>query len=360
MELIWYIQSPYECEAVTVLIGRSKKRYTVPVNIIKRAPSLQWHQDCFGSREVSLPEVDEDVGHTVIHYLYTGNYQTLKSSPTCDMPRRAIEYSRSVLAYHAALSCGLDGLADYAREYIQIFDKDIRIFDIIALGRKNFPMITEDAWFSEYLTAKIMEGFEADEQTFQQEEFLEGFGKALDFDRFLVKVMAKAYTHKMSTIRDEAGLKSMSDRSTPPMMDYGEDIASKKCDGVSTVQATYEEQCSHSESQAKFSQEHSPNVVLSDGDDAWFKCEEDEYNEVGSSPISLLTPCSSPDENSADKYAEETSSQELHYLSDAELGSGVCPHWQRHSTHENLYKNCPSCKSYVLNMFVNLLLYGAW
>ena len=103
----------------------------MPVNIIKRAPSLQWHQDCFGSREVSLPEVDEDVGHTFIHYLYTGNYQTLKSSPTCDMPRRAIEYNRSVLAYHAALSCGLDGLADYAREYIQIFDKDTNIFDII-------------------------------------------------------------------------------------------------------------------------------------------------------------------------------------------------------------------------------------
>lgn len=98
----------------------------------------------------------------------------------------------------------------------------------------------------------------------------------------------------------------MSDRLTLPMMDYGEDIMNIKCGGVSTVQATYKEQCSYSESQPKFSQEHSPNVVLSDSDDAWLKCEEDEYNEVGSSPISLLTPYSSPDENSADKYAGET------------------------------------------------------
>lgn len=102
-----------------------------------------------------------------------------------------------------------------------------------------------------------MAGFEADEQIFQREEFLEGFGKALDFDKFPVKVMAKAYTHKMSTIRDEAGLKSMSDRSTPPLMDDGENIASNKCDGASTVQATYREQCLHSESQPKFSQENS-------------------------------------------------------------------------------------------------------
>lgn len=169
-----------------------------------------------------LPKVDEDVGHTFIHYLYTGDYQTLKPSPTCDMPRGTIEYSRSILAYHAALSCGLDGLADHARKYIQTFDKDIHIFDIIALGRKNFPRITEDVWFSEHLSAKIIAGFEADEQIFQREEFLEGFGKALDFDKFLVKVMAKAYTHKMSTIRDEAGLKSMGDRLTPPMEELPE------------------------------------------------------------------------------------------------------------------------------------------
>ena len=180
------------------MIGRSMKRYTVPMNIVNRAPSLQWHQNGLGSRVVRLPEINEDVGHTFIHYLYTGDYQTLKSSTTCDMPRRAIEYSRSVLAYHAALSCGLDRLADYSREYIQTFDKDICIFVIIALGQKDFPRITEDAWFSEYLTAKTMAGFEADKQMFQREEFLEGFGKAPDFGKFLVKVMAKAYTHKMS------------------------------------------------------------------------------------------------------------------------------------------------------------------
>lgn len=335
------------------------KRYTLPINIVNRCPFLQQHQNGLRSRVVRLPEVDEDVGHTFIHYLYTGDYQTLKPSPTCDMPRRAIEYSRSVLAYHAALSCGLDGLANHARGYMQTFDKDIRIFDIIALGRKNFPRITEDAWFSEHLTAKVMAGFEADEQIFQQEEFLEGFGKALDFDKFLVKVMAKAYTHKMSTVRDEAGLKSMSDRSNPPMMDDGENIASSKCDGVSTVQAIYREQCLHSESQPKFSQGNSPKVVPSDGDDALPKCEEDEYNEVGPSPTSLLTPYSSRDEKSADQYAEETSSQGLRFQSNAELGCGVCPHWQRHSMHENLWKSCPRCKSYVMNMFTRLLLNGA-
>lgn len=116
------------------------------------------------------------------------------------MLRRVIKYSQSILAYHAALSYGLDRLADYSREYIQTFDKDIYIFVIIALGQKNFLRITEDVWFSKYLTAKIMAGFKVDKQIFQQEEFLEGFSKAPDFGKFLVKVIAKAYTYKMSII----------------------------------------------------------------------------------------------------------------------------------------------------------------
>ena len=27
---------------------------------------------------IELPELDDDIGHTLVHYLYTGAYQTLK------------------------------------------------------------------------------------------------------------------------------------------------------------------------------------------------------------------------------------------------------------------------------------------
>jgi hypothetical protein len=136
------------------------------MNIVNRTPSLQWQWDESGSPTVRLAEVDEDVGHTLIHYLYTSDYQTLRPISNCDTSTRAIEYSRSVFAYSAALTCDLGGLAQHARTYMQILDKDIPMSSIIALGRKTFPRITEDAWFSDNRTAKITASFEADEGIF--------------------------------------------------------------------------------------------------------------------------------------------------------------------------------------------------
>jgi hypothetical protein len=156
---------------------------------------------------VRLDDVDEDIGHTVMHYLYTGDYQTVKPPSTCELSRRAMEYTRSVLAYRAAVSHGLDGLAEHAMRYMQIFDNDVSIIDTISLGRKIFPGISEDPWFSEYLTDRITASFQADKGIFQREQFFEGFGESLDFDKFLGKVMAQVYSSKISAIRYEAGLR---------------------------------------------------------------------------------------------------------------------------------------------------------
>lgn len=101
-------------------------------------------------------------------------------------------------------------------------------------------------------------------------------------------------------------MKIMGDRSSPPMLDDKDNINKNKCNGVSTVQETYREQCSHSESQPEFSQEHFPKMVPSDDGDAWLKYKGDEYNKAGSSPTSMLTPYSSTNEMSADQYAKDS------------------------------------------------------
>lgn len=57
-----------------------------------------------------LTEIDEDVGHTLVHYLYTGEYQTLRESEH----RRHTEYKRSVLVYCAASNLEIVDLGDMA------------------------------------------------------------------------------------------------------------------------------------------------------------------------------------------------------------------------------------------------------
>jgi hypothetical protein len=296
-----------------------------------------------------LPEVDDDIGHTLIHYLYTGTYQTLRQNPTCGIPSRVIEYRRSVLAYHAALCYGFDGLADLAREYMQTFDKDVPLFDILALGRKYFPRVTEDTWYSNYITRKIMASFDADEEIFLQEEFFKGFGEAApEFDKFLGKIMAKAYAQKISLIRESSDLNRVDEKPTMPTV----------LNGKPTVQSTFnactplercDEQNLHADSQelASFKKAH----------DALLHWKEYEYTDVESSQVSLLTPSHGTGEMVHEGYTGVGTAQES---STSCLGSNDglrrCLHWQQHSAHEDLWKNCPSCKSYILNMFAGMVL----
>lgn len=309
--------------------------------------------------------MDEDIGQTIIHYLYTGEYQTLKLPSTYESPR--VEYTRSVFAYRAAVSHGLDGLAEHAKRYMQIFDKEVSIMEIISLGRKAFPRISEEPWFSEYLTARITASFEADEGVFQREQFFEGFGESLDFDKFLGRVMAQVYSKKISVIRYEAGLRVGDNTITMPNVD-GEEIASTDCD-LSLVQANSAEGdlCPESEPSImdgpplRASALHSDRASIGRSSDWDFDhrtpehldgpglSTKAEYDEVGSSDINILTPDSGTDIPVAHRRLPS-------YHSGAKLGPGLCPHWKVHSTDGNLWKGCQMCKSHLRRMFADLVL----
>ncbi|KAL3458068.1 hypothetical protein BJX64DRAFT_267377 [Aspergillus heterothallicus] len=86
---------------------------------------------------------------------------------------------------------------------MKYYGMDVSIFDIMSLGRQTFSKIN-DAWFRAYLSDRIITSFEEDEQILQQEKFYEEFGKDVDFDKFMGKVMGKAYAMKMSSYRDSS------------------------------------------------------------------------------------------------------------------------------------------------------------
>jgi hypothetical protein len=138
---------------------------------------------------------------------------------------------------------------------MEIFDKEVSIIDIISLGRKAFPRISEEPWFSEYLTARITASFEADEGIFQREQFFEGFGESVDFDKFLAKVMAQVYSSKISAIRRETELCGGYSANLMPNVG-GEEIASSDCD-ISVTQASSTEGDLYPESEPSINDESS-------------------------------------------------------------------------------------------------------
>src|SRR5438034_1497253 len=93
---------PYIGPAFSLLIGSSRIRYTVLQKFLCQSP--KWADACTSnswSRVIALPEVDEDLGHTLVHYLYTGTYQTLKlqDASVDTMSKRITEYRRNIQLY---------------------------------------------------------------------------------------------------------------------------------------------------------------------------------------------------------------------------------------------------------------------
>ncbi|GFG19063.1 hypothetical protein IFM5058_09663 [Aspergillus udagawae] len=77
----------------------------------------------------TLSEVDEEVGHPVVHFLCTGNYETLRTASQPGASKAAIKYRRSMLDYQAARDYDLYDLETYAKKYIEMFGKSMSIFD---------------------------------------------------------------------------------------------------------------------------------------------------------------------------------------------------------------------------------------
>jgi hypothetical protein len=155
---------------------------------------------------IELPEVDEDIGHTLVHYLLTGAYQTLKPQDDLGTPNSTTEYRRSILVYFTASKYGLDILTDHARRNMELFDKRLTIFEILDVARDTYPKLTEDEiWFLNYLKTKVEAAFEADESIFTQERFLDYIGEATVFNKALVKIMVGIYTDKITSMARKEG-----------------------------------------------------------------------------------------------------------------------------------------------------------
>lgn len=127
--------------------------YTVLRPYLLQYPKLAPSYRIFSySQRIELPELDEDIGHTLVHYLYAGTYQTLKPRDISGNIDMTTEYRRSILIYCAARTYGLNGLVSHAKGNMGSFDKELSIFDILGLAREIYSKLPADEiWFPDYL-----------------------------------------------------------------------------------------------------------------------------------------------------------------------------------------------------------------
>lgn len=164
----------------------------------------------FGNQSViELPEVDEDIGHTLVHYLYTGTYQTLKMHNVSDEIERLTQYQRSVRLYYIARLHNLAGLQLLAQDHIESSRDGISIHDILRVaGEVYWKLPSDEDWFSIYLKKEMMVAFRADHALFMQEAFFNHIGSHKRFNRFLFKVMVIIYSDVISASAEHCGIPS--------------------------------------------------------------------------------------------------------------------------------------------------------
>ena len=141
---------------------------------------------------IELPEVDESIGHTLVHYLYTGNYETLDLG---HWSKELKAYKISVRSYCVARKYGLGGLVELAQKQVENISKGISIFDMLDIAREVYKKLPDDeTWFAFYLKEEIKAAFKKDGELFTSGAFLKRVGGVKKLDKFLVKSIAEIYS----------------------------------------------------------------------------------------------------------------------------------------------------------------------
>lgn len=204
--------SPYTMEPVTLLFRQKKQRYQVPHHLIKPYPLFvsRLERDP-GTSIINLHRADEDLAHTVIHYLYTGEYQTLDDLSAHGIARRQQEYGRAVLAYIVATGYGMSGLAAQARRYMGVFEDAVDIRMVLVMARVVFSMIDGFrelfAGYLGYLKEKLEAAVEANEGF---DDLIVGLG--YESDHLVVRLVMSLYASRIAKLeRENEGLKALTE-----------------------------------------------------------------------------------------------------------------------------------------------------
>lgn len=159
-----------------------------------------------------MSNVDEDIGHTVVHFLYTGGYETV-SSPldegTSDLAR---EYKRSVLVYHASRTWGLTDLENLAKQKMQHLDEEVPILEMLRVMRDVFSSLPADEnWLPGYIQGNLQRLLKPDDPGLGLCEFYNILGQDHQFDNAVMKMILKILSIRLFHMKDQHGKPFLTD-----------------------------------------------------------------------------------------------------------------------------------------------------
>lgn len=148
--------------------------------------------------------MDTESGHIIVHFLYTGQYQTLPSDEEqpCHSHGR-VDFKKAISAFIAAKKYGLTSLQELARNKIFQCAEDISIVQAAhGIGKDVLSTMQEDAsWLQTLVIQKAEKAFVTNNEIFISNSFFSGI-KSHKLTKLLGQHVAKLY-HKQNEEMNE-------------------------------------------------------------------------------------------------------------------------------------------------------------
>ncbi|KAJ5520690.1 hypothetical protein N7463_001143 [Penicillium fimorum] len=149
-----------------------------------------------------MPDIDEDVGHTVVHFLYTGGYETVSSPLDEGISDLAREYKRSVLVYHASRTWGLTDLEALAQQKMQHLDEELPILEILRVTRDVFSSLPADeTWLPVYIQGNLQRLIKPDDPWLGLRGFYDIIGQDHQFDNAVMRMIIEILSLRIFSMK---------------------------------------------------------------------------------------------------------------------------------------------------------------
>ena len=158
-------------------------------------------------------DIDQDVGHTVVHVLYTCSYETVWLSLDEGASDLTREYKRSVLVYHASRAWGLSDLEFLAKQNMQHLDEDLPVLIILRIIRDVFSSLpVDEPWLPGYIQGILQRLIKPEDPGFGLREFYDILGQDHRFDNAVMKIILEILSRHLFSMKIQPSESSVTDQ----------------------------------------------------------------------------------------------------------------------------------------------------
>jgi hypothetical protein len=166
----------------------------VPKDILLKSPKLH---AAFENQLPELPEIPDDVGHILAHFLHTGTYESLRPKETDPQTRQVEELRTSIRAYSAARAYELPKLMRLAEKRIEKYGDGLSLPNLLEVTKDAHPTLSEtDTWFLGYLKSRIRPHLK-DPKSLLGSNLLDQISTILSPNRVLLRTVLEMFCERM-------------------------------------------------------------------------------------------------------------------------------------------------------------------